>query len=56
MNNYITHYVTGFDNLKTILDQLDNDPLVGDYTYEVESRGETDDDHLYFIQIIPASH
>tara|TARA_R110002012_G_scaffold302422_1_gene503316 strand:- start:382 stop:552 length:171 start_codon:yes stop_codon:yes gene_type:complete len=56
MHNYITHYVTGFDNLKTILDQLDNDPLVGDYTYEVESRGETDDDHLYFIQIITASY
>ena len=56
MQNYITHYVTGFENLKKILNQLDLDPLVGDYTYEVESRGETDDDHMYFIQVIPAEH
>ena len=56
MQNYITHYVTGFENLKKILNQLDLDPLVGDYTYEVESRGETDNDHMYFIQIIPTDH
>ena len=56
MQNYLTHYITGFDNLKIILDQLDNDPLVEDYTYEVESRGENDNDHMYFIQIITTNH
>jgi len=52
MQDYITHYVTGFENLKTILNQLDNDPMVADYTYECESRGETDNDHFYFVQIL----
>ena len=55
MQNYITHYVTGSDNLRTILDQLDNDPLVGDYSYEIESQGETDD-HMYCIMIIPCDY
>jgi len=56
MQNYITHYVTGSDNLKTILDQLDNDPLVGDYDYEIESQGATDEDHMYCIMIIPCDY
>ncbi len=56
MQNYITHYVTGSDNLKTILDQLDNDPLVGDYDYEIESQGATDEDHMYCIMIVPCDY
>ena len=56
MQNCITHFITGSENLKTILDQLDNDPLVGDYSYEIESQGETDDDHMYCIMIIPCDY
>ena len=56
MQNYITHFITGSENLKTILDQLDNDPLVGDYSYEIESQGETDDGHMYCIMIIPCDY
>ena len=52
MENYITYEITGFENLKTIIDQLNNDPTVIDYTYECESRGDSDDTHEYFVQVI----
>ena len=52
MENYTTHYITGFKNLKELLDQLNNDSTIIDYTYETESRGESDDTHEYFVQII----
>ena len=58
MQNYITHFITGSENLKTILDQLDNDPLVGDYSYEIKSQGETDDGTIvswsYLVTIKPS--
>ena len=52
MENYTTHYITGFQNLKNLINKLNNDCTVIDYTYECESRGDSDDTHEYFVQII----
>ena len=50
--NYKTLYITGFQNLKNLINELNNDSTIIDYTYETESRGENDDTHEYFVQII----
>ena len=47
-----TLYITGFKNLKNLINKLNNDSNIIDYTYETESRGESDDTHEYSIQII----
>jgi len=58
MQNYENFYITSNQNqnsleqLNLIIDQLNNDPTVIDYSIETESRGENDYDHEYFIQII----
>ena len=50
--NYQEIYLTGFQNLKNLIQELNNDSTIIDYTYECESRGENDDTHEYYIQII----
>ena len=50
--NYQEIYLTGFENLKKLIKELNNDYTIIDYTYECESRGENDDTHEYYIQII----
>ena len=50
--DYKTHYITGFQNLKNLINKLNNDSTIIDYTIETESRGESDDTHEYFVQII----
>ena len=50
--NYKEVYLTGFNNLKKLIKELNNDSTIIDYTYECESRGENDDTHEYYIQII----
>ena len=50
--NYKTLYITGFQNLKNIINKLNNNSNIIDYTYECESRGKNDNTHEYFIQII----
>jgi hypothetical protein len=45
-------YLTGFSELKKLIEVLNNDSNVEDYTYECESRGECDDTHEYYIQVI----
>jgi len=50
--DYKTLYITGFQNLKYLINKLNNDSTIIDYTYECESRGESDDTHEYFVQII----
>ena len=50
--NYREIYLTGFQNLKNLIKELNNDSTVIDYTYECESRGENDDTHEYYIQVI----
>ena len=45
-------YLTGFSELKKLIEILNNDSNVKDYTYECESRGECDDTHEYYIQVI----
>ena len=50
--DYTTLYITGFQNLKNLINKLNNDSTIIDYTYETESRGESDDTHEYFVQIL----
>tara|TARA_R100000008_G_C3480589_1_gene113655 strand:- start:410 stop:571 length:162 start_codon:yes stop_codon:yes gene_type:complete len=50
--NYKEVYLIGFQNLKKLIKELNNDSTIIDYTYECESRGENDDTHEYYIQII----
>ena len=45
-------YLTGFSNLKKLISKLESDSNVEDYTYECESRGDSDDTHEYYIQVI----
>ena len=52
MENYTTYEITGFQNLKNLINKLNNDSNVIDYTCECESRGENDDTHEYFVQVI----
>ena len=58
MQNYKNFYITSNQNqnsleqLNLIIDQLNSDPNVIDYSIETESRGETDYEHEYFVQII----
>jgi|11_taG_2_1085331.scaffolds.fasta_scaffold69119_3 hypothetical protein len=49
---YKNLYITGFNNLKNLINSLNNYTNIIDYTYECESRGENDDTHEYFVQII----
>ena len=50
--DYKTIYITGFQNLKNLINKLNNYSNIIDYTYECESRGKSDDTHEYFVQII----
>ncbi len=45
-------YITGFSELKKLIETLNNNSNIEDYTYECESRGECDDTHEYYIQVI----
>jgi hypothetical protein len=45
-------YITGFSNLSKLIEVLNNDSNIEDYTYECESRGECDETHEYYIQVI----
>mgnify|MGYP003154077598 CR=1 FL=1 len=47
-----TKIVIGFKNLNEVIDQLENDPSVEDFTFEIESRGDSDETHEYFVQVI----
>ena len=52
MENYTTYEITGFQNLKNLIKELNNDSTIIDHTYECESRGNSDDTHIYFVQVI----
>ena len=45
-------YISGFSNLSKLIEVLNNDSNIEDYTYECESRGECDETHEYYIQVI----
>lgn len=45
-------YITGFEKLNKTLDKLEQDPKVIEFEFECESRGESDDTHEYFVQVI----
>ena len=52
MEKYKEIYITGFSKLKELIEVLNNDSNIKDYTVETESRGDSDDTHEYYIQVM----
>ena len=52
MEKYKEIYITGFSKLNELIEVLNNDSNIEDYTVETESRGDSDDTHEYYIQVM----
>jgi hypothetical protein len=52
MEKYKEIYITGFSKLNELIEVLNNDSNIEDYTVETESRGDSDATHEYYIQVM----